>query len=330
LSKIIIVSDEQDGHVPLVIKYLKSSDVLIVDPKKIASGEHSLTYKFSKGSVVASYNSTPLQSVSSVWYRKPALPLKEELPVPPGYRDYSYTALRAHFFSLIELFPEALWISPYYAILAANNKMRQLQLAAKLGFRVPETVVTSKPSVARTFLRKHETTIIKPQASYGFSPRRVGGEEVWAFFYATKVKRNQKFDLTNLHLAPSIFQQAITNTVGDIRVAVVGDRAFASLITNPGLPEDSQVRDWRIGHVADTIHFEPYKLPKDIEAACIAHVKQQGLLFGALDLILEKNGAIWFLENNPNGQWAFVDDDTTDAIAEEIAHLLQHGKNKHK
>lgn len=329
MSQIIVVSDGKDGHIPLVTRHMKSSSILIIDPKKIASGEHSLTHKFNKGSVVVSYNSVPLKSVSAIWYRKPMFPFKEELPVPPGYRDYSYTALKAHFYSFIELFPEVLWVSPFYAILAAENKMRQLQLAAKLGFRVPETVATSKPSVARTFLRGHESTIVKPQASYGFTSSQADGA-VWAFFYATRVKRNQKVDLTNLHLAPSIFQQAITSIAGDIRVAVVGERTFASLITNPGLPEGSQVRDWRIGHVADTIHFEPYKLPKDIETACVAHVKQQDLLFGALDLVLEKNGTIWFLENNPNGQWAFVDDSTTDAIAEEIAHLLQHGKNKPK
>jgi hypothetical protein len=47
------------------------------------------------------------------------------------------------------------------------------------------------------------------------------------------------------------------------------------------------------------------------------------LEFGAIDLVLDKKGEIWFLENNANGQWAFVEEATGQPIGKAMADLLQ-------
>jgi glutathione synthase/RimK-type ligase-like ATP-grasp enzyme len=68
--------------------------------------------------------------------------------------------------------------------------------------------------------------------------------------------------------------------------------------------------------------FEPYDLPKKISEQCITLVRRLGLLYGAIDFVHDPQGRIWFLEINPNGQWAFVDEHTTDNIGQAMANLL--------
>ena len=48
-----------------------------------------------------------------------------------------------------------------------------------------------------------------------------------------------------------------------------------------------------------------------------------GLTFGAIDLILTPQGDHIFLEINPAGQWAWLQDSTGDPIAKTIAMWLQ-------
>jgi hypothetical protein len=39
--------------------------------------------------------------------------------------------------------------------------------------------------------------------------------------------------------------------------------------------------------------------------------------------VLDKKGEIWFLEINPNGQWAFVEEVTGQPMGKALADLLQ-------
>ena len=56
-----------------------------------------------------------------------------------------------------------------------------------------------------------------------------------------------------------------------------------------------------------------------------AYLHAFGLTYGAFDFALAPDGRWWFLECNPAGQWAFVDEDTTRAIANALADTLQKG-----
>ncbi|HSX32368.1 MAG TPA: hypothetical protein VLF43_03835, partial [Candidatus Saccharimonadales bacterium] len=259
-----------------------------------------------------------------VWYRKPSLPIKESLPVSTDHADYCYSALKQHFEWLFDQFEDAFWISSCEALIKARNKPLQLAIAKRLGFAVPDTCITADPAAAQSFLDTHSTAIIKPVADRGLTIIKPG-EEPRHFFFATRIKKGQKVDLTNLALAPSFFQQAVEDIKADIRVSVVIDKVFATAITGSRGDHES-VRDWRVGHFNDTIRFKAHTLPKDIADKCVAHVQALGLTFGALDLVLDKHGIYWFLENNGNGQWAFVDDKTTGRISKSIAAALLAGK----
>jgi hypothetical protein len=59
-----------------------------------------------------------------------------------------------------------------------------------------------------------------------------------------------------------------------------------------------------------------------MEDACIRLVKQLGLEFGAIDLILRPDGEYVFLEINPNGQWLWLEPASGLPFTDTLADLL--------
>jgi glutathione synthase/RimK-type ligase-like ATP-grasp enzyme len=53
-----------------------------------------------------------------------------------------------------------------------------------------------------------------------------------------------------------------------------------------------------------------------------------GLRFGALDFVVTPDGEWWFLECNPNGQWAWIEDETGLPIASALADALEGNPEK--
>jgi glutathione synthase/RimK-type ligase-like ATP-grasp enzyme len=69
------------------------------------------------------------------------------------------------------------------------------------------------------------------------------------------------------------------------------------------------------------------QLPTQIEERCIALVEAYGLSFGAIDLVRRTSGEYVFLELNPNGQWAWVEQLCGLPLRARLAdHLLEWNK----
>jgi glutathione synthase/RimK-type ligase-like ATP-grasp enzyme len=84
--------------------------------------------------------------------------------------------------------------------------------------------------------------------------------------------------------------------------------------------------DWRKGGRID-LHHEAIDLPQNIIDSCIELMSKLNLRFGAIDLVCDLNGDYWFLEINPNGQWAWIENQTKLPIASAIVdELVSHGK----
>ena len=55
---------------------------------------------------------------------------------------------------------------------------------------------------------------------------------------------------------------------------------------------------------------------------CVDFLKRQNMLFGAFDIIVTPDGEYVFLENNPFGQYLWLEVETGLPLSEEMAHLL--------
>jgi hypothetical protein len=101
---------------------------------------------------------------------------------------------------------------------------------------------------------------------------------------------------SNFAAAPAAFQ---TRIVGkrDIRATVVGGKVLAAETT-------SQQVDWRVDRDA---HWSRHTLPGEVERCCLSLLDDLGIRFGGIDLALDEHGEYWFLEVNPNGEWAWLE-----------------------
>lgn len=317
---IIVISTQEDAHIHYVQQHLPEQMLLVetrVDP------QNRLNFTTSGGDIIMFYKDREIHNPRSIWYRKP-LPLDpDQLPVAKQHLDYSRSALTMHLTAWYSLFPDALWVSDYYAIQRADRKPAQLSVASRLGFRVPETLLTSDGEMARDFVKKHGRCVVKTLAVVP----ALSSDNMIMKFFTRQISSKEDTDFSGLYLAPAIFQKEI-DAVREVRVTVVGNKVFAAAITTKGVDKKSPFRDYKVAYFEPNakVIVEPYELPDDLKEKCIAYTKTFNLKFCAIDLLEDKKGKLWFLEGNPNGQWAFVEEGTGYPIGETIAELLMSNK----
>jgi glutathione synthase/RimK-type ligase-like ATP-grasp enzyme len=206
---------------------------------------------------------------------------------------------------------ECPWISHHAAIAAAENKPRQIRLARHIGFNVPETMITNEADKAHSFFDAHEHVVTKA-ISYG----DLGGGKV---LHTSIVRKWSGEFAQEIGLCPVLLQQYIDKAY-EYRVTVVDDQVFSCRIESQ-IHADYAV-DMRRGLADPEMTHRLISLPKKVEQTCIALVKTLGLRFGAIDLAQDHDGKIWFLEINPNGQWAWIEDRTGAQISSALAEGL--------
>lgn len=238
-----------------------------------------------------------LLDIKGVYFRRPELKAdNSELSRSENQfirNEISYTLE-----GIYEILNSAYWLNNVKHIRNAENKIFQLRLAKKIGFRVAPSLITTNADSAMNFYRMNdEDCIIKPIRTGLISDE--GNEE--AIIFTNKVNLD-KNNAQRVGGCPTFFQKHIKKR-GDIRVTVVGDKIFAAFIHSQD-SDDSKV-DWRVSQ--NGLKHSIYTLPVDVSANCVNLLKELNLNFGAIDLILDEMGNYVFLEINPNGQWAWIE-----------------------
>lgn len=248
--------------------------------------------------------------VRAAYFRRPD-PIKLLDSVREDCRLYSamewQSALEGLYFALDEK-----WLNSPRHISSAENKIRQLALATRLGFRVPATLVSNSHQAVKDFCAGR-SVIGKPlrQALLQLD----GAESV---VFTTRIHVDDSTDQRSVAATPIIVQEEVPKRF-DIRVTVVGDRVFAATIDSQSFAE-TQV-DWRRSSRTDLEH-QTHSLPDSVEAMCVGLTRALELRFGAIDLVLDTSGEYWFLEINPNGQWGWIEIRTGQPIAAAIVDEL--------
>jgi glutathione synthase/RimK-type ligase-like ATP-grasp enzyme len=204
------------------------------------------------------------------------------------------------------------WISRPENIARASRKIRQLQVADRIGFQIPNTFITSNTESAARFLgsigSKAITKVLTSDPKMGIVTQLI--DETFLD------------NLGGLKIAPSILQPLLTKKV-DVRITVVGEQVFSVAIDSQ--KDCETAADWRHPKIVERNRHVIHRLPPELEDKCRQIVSEFGLAFGAIDLVLNEAGDYVFLELNPNGQWLWLQRLTGVPIAEAIAlNLVRH------
>ncbi len=221
--------------------------------------------------------------------------------------------------SLWRIIDSKLWLNHPNALWLASNKIDQLSVAKRLGFDVPRTLVTSSIASIRKFNLSHPDGIVCKAIKHSFL-NRVND------VLLAPTKRLTDDDICGLDsyaTIPAIHQNEIMKTC-DVRVTVVGSCLAATAIHSQDRSETEV--DWRAWDVASyDLRHEIISLPPKIEQSCFAIAHHYGLRYAAIDLVLDRKSNYHFLELNPNGQWAWIEQKTGYPIRDVILDTLGYG-----
>ncbi len=257
--------------------------------------------------------SLPVGTFIGAYIRQPKIP---DLDIIDCDKEFAKREIGETLKSLWRAIDENVWLNAPHRLLRASNKPEQLTIANSIGFNIPDTYIGVNYENIKNFYKKHSGEVIAKAVKHGFD---FNGDKA-------RVAATQKIDeatlisLKDYASIPMIFQNYITKE-HDIRVIVVGGKAFATAIDSQS-HEETKI-DWRLSDCYK-IPLKQYEvsLPKKIKKLCIDITKRYNLRYSAIDLVLGKDGAHYFLELNPNGQWAWIEQlnihKIRDAIIDEL------------
>lgn len=243
-----------------------------------------------------------LEEVTGLWYRRPG-PVTLDPNIPEGLRAFSRVESEEALVSFYRALFDRRWVNHPHISDTAGHKLHQLRLAKELGFEVSPTLVTNDPSrVEEFFERCGEEMIYKPLRFVPIVDDQ-GGE---FGIYTSQVSRDVLGScLDSVSLTPCLFQQLIPKDY-EVRVNIIGDRVWAAAIFS----QESEATRLDCRHDLEGLRQEAIWLRPEVEEKCLKIHHRLGLRMSNIDLIVTPGGDHVFLELNPNGQWAWIEDQT--------------------
>jgi len=205
-------------------------------------------------------------------------------------------------FNCLPIALDAIWINNPQCTYEAENRLNQLQLAQRLGFGIPETLITNEMEAAKKFLKRYpKSTIVKVLHHHEINL----GQESYRFL-TNNIETSHSSKFNELTYAPVIFQKKIEND-SEIRVTVVNNKTFSCRIsTIKGKRNFSDLHKIK----EKELIFSEMDLGNKIDKLCIKLNRELGLLVSSIDFIQSKNGELFFLEVNPIGDWNWIEKHT--------------------
>src|ERR1700741_3425062 len=175
--------------------------------------------------------------VRAVWARKVWSP-QVAGDLDERYRSMCAGESAAALEGFLDALHDARWVNDLQSQRAAENKQRQLRLAARAGLRVPRTLVTNDPAAAREFFAETEGQTVAKL----LRPITVSMEADDLFVYTNRVREEDLAGAETLRHCPMVFQELIPKAL-ELRVAWVGGKTFAGALDASGTSRGHT--DWR-------------------------------------------------------------------------------------
>jgi len=330
MMAILVIAKAKDIHTSYVVEKLElaGEKVYLLEyakfPQQIKisfrhDGDCSgLIFEFENGETLKS------KDIKSVYNRRQESPKAHKGLKSRKVKEYIVRESQ-YFLDALPKVLNAFWFSNQDSIINASCKPYQLIQAQKVGFKTPDTIITNSGKQVLEFAEESDLKeiAIKSLNTPGFISGH-GRNRMALAFYTQKVNRRELPKLAlRAQNCPTTFQPYIEKDF-ELRITVVGEKIFPCAIHSQKAVRTKY--DWRKYDIPNTPH-EVFKLPIDVEMKCLSLIKNLGLVFGCIDMIVTPNGEYVFLEVNPNGQWLWVEKLTGFPIGDSIVDALVRGKS---
>ena len=251
--------------------------------------------------------------IRAVWARKLWAP-RMGADLDERFREMCVRESVAALEGFLDALHDARWVNDIRRERAAENKQRQLRVAAQAGLLIPRTLVTNDPAAARQFFAETEGRMVAKL----LRPLTVSMNAPSLFVYTSRVREEDLDGAETLRHSPMVFQELIPKA-RELRVAWVAGEAFTGALDASGTSRGQT--DWRRA-APEECRWQRAELPAEVSRGLQALMSGLGLVFGAIDLICTPAGEHVFLEVNPSGEWGMLERDLGLPIADAIARAL--------
>jgi len=243
----------------------------------------------------------PPQAFSHVWYRRPEKLRHAAMPDSPEGK-YTLDEWADAIEGLLAHIPKERWMNHPACNARASRKLAQLSAARSCDLLVPDTLVTQDPDELRGFYARHKGRVVAKPMSTGYVERPDQSTDL--LIYTNRVTLQDLEDLSDLPACPALFQEYI-DKISDVRITVVDQNIHAVELL--AKESDGSVRcDVRRDNMAG-VEYRRVSPPPDLLMKLARLLNCYSLRYAAIDMAVGRDGGWYFLEINPNGQWAWLD-----------------------
>jgi hypothetical protein len=317
---ILIITNKQDTHADEVIRklHVKNIEVFRLNSEDILS-KYKTNLQIDEDGM---WNGNITNEVGRVlnlaklrvaWLRKPEFNFFSGKDAESEQEEFIASEIKS-LINMLYSIPSIKWINDPFIANRSKVKFQQLLLANKHGIKIPKTIITTQPEKAKEFfIGCGEEALVKTiytgnttinGINQGIPSRKIGKDNFYKFY-------------ESISLSPTQLQEYVEKAF-ELRITVIGEKVFAVKIDSQ-VNEETKI-DWRL-HTKMNPH-SIFELPSKIEKFCVDFLKEQGLVYGAMDFIVTPQDDYYFLENNPFGQYLWLEIETKIPLTEEICNLL--------
>jgi hypothetical protein len=253
-----------------------------------------------------------LERVTAVWDRRAGRPVANPRVLDPHQR--SWLEREAESFLLgVWATLDCFWVpvGPLHSW-KMENRAYHLHVAARIGFRIPVTLVTNSPQAFLDFYRTHQGNLVDK----AFSEPTVRKRGEVHRMHARRIARQDVRHYRSIRFSPVVFQEYVARAQR-VSVTVIGPHIFAAVV--PSEKANRAERD------QDSSRNEPslHELLPGMQQLCVRLVEELGLSAGEIRLLFTSEGEYFFLGIQPPRPWAWLEGLMGQAINDAICNLLR-------
>ncbi|MFF1418003.1 MvdC/MvdD family ATP grasp protein [Streptomyces sp. NPDC058280] len=257
-----------------------------------------------------------LEKIRAVWWWHP-----EPVRIAPGVgmtleqAEWASREANAGVAGVLAALPNCLHVNHPAATYAAQSKADVLVQAPLHGLAMPPTWIGNAPAEAQEFASGQERVMCK-----SLSGPTIRYRDAHATLFTTPVKPAQLDE----RIAAGAHQlQYAVDKQFEVRLVVVGEDMFAARI-------DAHSTAARADYRADygALSYTTVSVPDSVRDGVIRLMAHYGLVYAALDLLVDADGRWLLIDLNPSGQYGWIEQALPNLrISAAIAELLCHAGN---
>lgn len=208
------------------------------------------------------------------------------------------------------------WVNPPSSLRTAESKMAQLDAAQRLGFLVPETIISNDAAEIRDFVARHNGEVVRKS----LIPFWWNENGRYSSSETSSVTSDDLPSNCTLETYPEIFQARVRKS-SELRIFFAGNRVFPFNFAPPK-GENERV-DWRSYHHLGSSVEIPIALESGFIAKCFGLLEGLNLSTASVEFCFDQDGSPHFLEVNQAGQFLWMEYAGKPVLAAMAEHLAQ-------